>query len=534
MIGAATARPQDIRHDKIRPEEAPARVITGPDRPQRLMTRKPLILYGGRLGEWAKTLAGESCAFGKVKRVADDHLLVRDETGNDRRLAEPPLLLLGIVGFDRNEFDLMTRAASWLQRISAAPDAFLAQAEDAPALAAYLLGNFQGILAAQAGSNTALARQLALARQENEDLQNRFAALESFIDRQGLQPFECAFINPPAGDEPGLADQGTASPVPNVLEMATGGIISQILPVASLGVSAIALHVARAQPHSDATLNLALQSIEDGRLIEHWSVTAGDLPVGWTTLALRHAISGLRRTLRLSIAVEGDRTSLPALSLGGAQPLDLFRLQDVELQQSIAASSLAMRIFVGLPGVAPPSPDGVAPQSRNGQGGQGGGLLERPLPADLLRGVQQARLDADASPFEGVAYLDGERIVSCHPPAFGMTIARLPQGCPAGTLRLSANLLVDHAQSRDVEFALLATDDEGRVIPLLSAVTEPMAGEGFSGWVRVPAKQPRFASLFMAGDETARDLYLATRMVEPGNHDFAWARFLNLHALQQG
>lgn len=533
MIGAATARTGETRQEGTRATPVVEFETVADrghsDRTGRFYSKRPAVLYGGRLDDAARSVAGIGYEFFKIKRVADDHLLLRDEAGNDRRLAEPPLQLAGIFGFDQGEFDLVARAADWLRRRRPhnVPEPILLDGADTASLAAALLTQAQLVLRQQAEMTTALARQLADARQSNEDLQNRFAALEIFIDRHGLQPFERAFINEPAHD-----DSDPNALAANVLAMAANGRIAQILPVASLGVSAVAFHVARPAPRSDATLVVSLTTIEDGTLVESWTVPAGELPAGWTTLSLRQAIAGLRRTLRLVISVEGARTDLPFLSLGGAQPLDLFRLQDHDLRQSMTSASLALQVFVGLPGVVPPSPGGFT--ARSGEDNKGG-LRERSLDPDLLRDATQVRLDSDTSGFDGVSYLEDERIVSCHPPAFGMTVAKIPGGCPAGTLRLSANLLVDHAKSRDVEFALVAGNDESRILHLLGGVAEPVTGEGFSGWTRVPAKQPRFASLYIDGAAGgASDLYLATRMVEPGNHDFAWARFLNLHALIQG
>ncbi len=109
-----------------------------------------------------------------------------------------------------------------------------------------ILANANHMAQKNAELTTTLFRQLSESRQANEELQNRFAALEAFIDRHGLQPFELAFINPPIDDDT----------EPNVLATASGARISQILPVASVGVSAIALHIAKAAPRSDAILNV--------------------------------------------------------------------------------------------------------------------------------------------------------------------------------------------------------------------------------------------------------------------------------------
>lgn len=527
MVSAATARSSETDTETLRGDAVIGIGSGGAERAKRFYARRPAILYGGQLSDAAKAIAGDSYDFFKVKRVADDHLLLRDAAGTDRRLNESPLQLAALIGFDRAESDLVARAAEWLKRRQpeSIPEPRWIDPDDISGLAAHLLGNAQKLVKRQAEMSTGLARQLAAARQSNEDLQNRFAALETFIDRHGLQPFERAFVNEPVQE----IAAGDAMAV-NVLAMAARGRVSQILPVASLGVSAIALHVAKTAPRSDAVLTVSLSAIETGDTIETWSVPASELPAGWTTLTLRSALAGLRRTLRLSISVEGARSDLPVLSLGGAQPLELFRLQDRDLDQSVSAASLALQVFVGLPGVVPPTPGGFSAKAA-----PSGGLREQSLAQEILGMTQQVKLDPDAGGFDGVTYLEDERIISCHPPAFGMTVAKVPGGAPAHALRLSANLLVDHAQSREVEFALVVSHDEARVLHLLSGIVEPVAGEGFSGWTRVPAKQPRFASVYLDGN-TAKpaDFYLATRMVEPGNHDFAWARFLNLHALLQG
>lgn len=510
MISAAAIRNQDIH------------IL---DQAKRGYVKQPIILYSGQPNESIRALAGAAYALLKIKRVAEDHLLTRDMNGQDQRLTEAPVQLAAIVAFDQSERELVDRASEWLhkRRNGAVPAALLIAPDDTMSFASNVLGTAQQLAQRSAELTTSLFRQLAEARQANEDLQNRFAALEAFIDRAGLQPFDIAFINPPVEDDT----------EPNVLATASNGGVSQILPVASTGVSAIALHIAKAAPRSDGVFRATLQSVEDGRIIETWTVPASELHPGWMNLALQKSIAGLRRTLRLVVAVEGQKTDLPTLSLGNAQPLPLFRLQDADLRQSISSSSLALQVYVGLPGVVPPTPGTFA--ARGGREKTEQGLRETILPQELLTRTHQVALDTESSGFDGVSYLEGERIISCHPPAFGSTVAKIPGGCPAGALRVSANLLVAHDKARDVEFALVTSRDENRVADILAGANDLLAGDGFSGWIRVPAQQPRFASLYLdAPAKAPSDLYLVTRMVEPGNHDFAWARFLNVHALTQG
>ncbi len=70
MISAATARTQEIH------------VL---DNAKRGYIRKPAILFSGRRSDSIKSLAGDGYEMLKIKRVADDHLLVRDQLGQERR-----------------------------------------------------------------------------------------------------------------------------------------------------------------------------------------------------------------------------------------------------------------------------------------------------------------------------------------------------------------------------------------------------------------------------------------------------------------
>ena len=77
MIGAAAARTGEARHETAR--ETP--VVEFDQTTKRFYPKKPAILYGGRLSDAARSVAGTTYDFFKLKRVADDHLLLRDEAG---------------------------------------------------------------------------------------------------------------------------------------------------------------------------------------------------------------------------------------------------------------------------------------------------------------------------------------------------------------------------------------------------------------------------------------------------------------------
>lgn len=360
-------------------------------------------------------------------------------------------------------------------------------------------------------------RELSALRQMNEDLQNRFAALEGFLARRGLQPHDLVFSNDPEIDPSH----------PNLMaEFAADGI-AQILPVASDGVSAIGIHFERPPLDGDARLVAQLVSLEDQRILDRWVVPAADIATGWTVLGLTRALAGVRRTLELRLKLQGDEHSLPGLSLGGLQPIEMFRIRNAATGAAILKNSLALQVWCGLPGVSLPGwatvIPAVSPDSLRD------GFRDEPVAPGIVDLAELANPDEVSFDFAAVVAVPHERGVQVHPPATGMTIGRLPAVCPPHVIRISATASVANPQARPVDFAIVVAADVGRAKALLGGQRLPMPGEAFSGWVKADGEDARRVSAFMTDQIDAwQSIFVATRMHEPGDNAFAWARFSDI------
>ncbi|WP_181704516.1 DUF6212 domain-containing protein [Chthonobacter rhizosphaerae] len=360
-------------------------------------------------------------------------------------------------------------------------------------------------------------RELSALRQMNEDLQNRFAALEGFLQRRGLQPHDLVFSNDPVIDPSH----------PNLMaEFAADGI-AQILPVASNGVSAIGIHFDQPPVDMDARLLVQLVSLEDQRILDRWIVPANEIATGWTILGLRRALAGVRRTLELRLKLQGDEQSMPGLSLGGLQPLEMFRIRNAATGGAILKNSLALQVWCGLPGVSLPGwatvIPAVTPETLRD------GFRDVPVAPGIVDLIELANPDEVSFDFAAVAPIPQERAVQCHPPAVGMTIGRLPAVCPPSVIRVSGTATVANEKARPVEFAIVVAGDAAKARALLAGTRLPAPGEAFSGWVRCASDEERRVSAFMTDQIDAwQNIFVATRMLEPGDNSFAWARMSDI------
>ncbi len=286
------------------------------------------------------------------------HGFVLDQGEGPQALASPPALLLALLAASPAGLALMERFGHWVAERTAErpppPRLVRDPADLTPALAG-LAEVAMVKLGAQAGLAVSALRSLAELRRVREDQQQRLTALEDFVTASHRQPHELAFNE---ARDPGAA------------QLELGGRdgpqrISQLLPVASLGVSAIALHLGQPALTDIAELKVTLESVEDGMEHATWHVPPELHGAGWIILGLERGIAGLRRTLRLVLRVPAFQgTAL--LSLGGPQPLPMFRVCDAA-GAPVAPASLALQVWIGLPGVPPPAdavdrlPEGVSP-----------------------------------------------------------------------------------------------------------------------------------------------------------------------------
>jgi hypothetical protein len=347
----------------------------------------------------------------------------------------------------------------------------------------------------------------------NADMRYRFAVAEAALQRLGGVPLELAFVNDPAAEH----SQST------VLNDTEAGI-SQILPRASAGVAAVAVHFANtAGEASAAELIAQLVSLEDGRTIERWTVPARAITPGWNLLGLTRAPNGQSRTieLRLSRAPGDDR--LPPLSLGGGQPVPAFQVKDRATGQPALPNSLALQIWRSLPGVALPGwvdahrPARSRPRSR--------GLVELPVSPAILRSAYHANAKTAQIDFPPVVAPPGETAVTCHPPSRGVSLGGIGGAVPGGAMRVSATVSIGNEKSRDVDFCLVAAADAEHALAICEGLSEPGAEEGFSGWIRASSRERKRLSVFREPGPDRLGLFVGTRMSRPGDNSYAWARF---------
>lgn len=364
------------------------------------------------------------------------------------------------------------------------------------------------------------ARQATELKAANSELRYRFALAETTMLRHDALPFDLVFTNEPS-PEPSQYD---------VLNETSAGL-AQVLPVASGGVAAIGLHFGSPEPGT-SRLELRLNTLEDGRTVERWSVPARAIVPGWNLFGMSRVLSGLNRTLQLQLLKPEGGERLPSISLGAAQSLPVFQVGDIGKNAAALPSSLAFKIWRGLPGTRlSPSILVHRPLRREMPSS---GFVERPISAASLREVELANAEAVSFDFRPVWAPPGENTATCHPPSHGVTLGRLPDAVPAEATKISATISIGDERSHDIDFALVVADHPARALQILQGGAKPAAVEAFSGWISLGAKARRRISAFRAPGRLGSHLFIATRMSQPGDNSYAQARFKDFFVMVRG
>jgi Family of unknown function (DUF6212) len=488
-----------------------------------------VVLCAGEITGEVKDLVPDSFFIWRIVEAGSHWLKIDMGHGENAVLSRPPLLTVALITADDNaSLMLAKRASDWLQARGArsVPEPIVATSSNPTGIATEVAAQLSKLLITDAEFITMLSRELASLRISNESLQNNFAALESYLGRKGLQPFDLAFVNEPVNGD------SRAS----VLNEAAQARVMQVLPVGSAGVSAVGVHLTKipSQRQSNAIFRVGLTTLEDSIVVDSWSVPVSALREGWNVFGLTRSLSGPPRTLELTISATGTEGEFPLLSLGASQPLQRFQVKDAETHRPIAKVSLALQVWTGLAAVALPSWAAYWSSRSRGGDSRGSALHEEAIAPHVLQLARHHNPDEVKFDFEVVQVLIPERAVACHPPATGTAIGRLPGACHAGAVRVSASVFIDNPKAQDVEFALVITVDGARVRPLLFGETELAAGEGCSGWVRVPANAKKAVNAFVQNAVAHwQDIFIVTRMAQEGNNNFAWAKFQGLTVVFQ-
>jgi hypothetical protein len=435
-------------------------------------------------------------------------------------LHQPPSGLFAIVA--GKDGDKLPKLMRWLRLIGA---------QTIPPVVTWTAGNEEAALAEATrhlvrqtaqwvarGIDT--ARQASELKAANTELRYRFALAETSMLRHDALPFELVFTNEPSS-EPSQYDV--------LNESGTG--LTQVLPVASGGVAAIGLHFGGPEP-SASRLELRLNTLEDGRTIERWSVPARAIVPGWNLFGMSRVLSGLNRTLQLELLKPEGGERLPAISLGAPQALPVFQVGDMGKNTAALPSSVAVKIWRGLPGTRlSPSIMVHRPLRRDAPAS---GFIERPIATSSLRDVELANADAVSFDFRPVWAPPGENTATCHPPSHGVTLGRLPEAVPAEATKVSASIAIGDERSHDVDFALVVADHPARALQILQGGSKPAAFEAFSGWVSLGAAARRRIFAFRAPGRLGNHLFIATRMSQPGDNSYAQARFKDFFVMVRG
>jgi hypothetical protein len=136
--------------------------------------------------------------------------------------------------------------------------------------------------------------------------------------------------------------------------------------------------------------------------------------------------------------------------------------------------------------------------------------------------------------FPAVVAPPGEGAIVCHPPSIGITVGCIAGVVPGATLRASTTVHIDNEKSHAVDFAIAIAADPARARAIIEGGLPPERDEAFSGWHQVGRVETRRISAFRAaGSEASASLFIATRMTEPGDNSYAWARFKDFSVMLQ-
>jgi hypothetical protein len=150
-----------------------------------------------------------------------------------------------------------------------------------------------------ASHNVQLQRDLALIRNEYEEIQSSFQRLEIFFYDVVKQPRWDAFILDPIYDRAPFT-------------LYNGDTLIQRIPCDSSGLCDIAINIVNQKIQSQGILNISLECIEDESVVASWCLSSKELTLGWNRLSLTQSLGVDARTPQLRLEWNGNE----ALQLG--------------------------------------------------------------------------------------------------------------------------------------------------------------------------------------------------------------------------
>lgn len=367
---------------------------------------------------------------------------------------------------------------------------------------------------------SSVTAELAILRRERETLLENYRALEDAFQARNWEPVAEIFAHDPYADP---KDEGIG-------QLLATGCVEQLLPVSSLGVAGIALHL-HSVPRDGGELVVMLGYVENGEGVAEWTVPYAQLAANWNFLALPRACGGAARTLRLRISTTGTETV--GLSLGYPIASERYTARSETPHPDLDLRPLAFRVFTGLPGVKPTRmPNMIAPTALL----EGHFIEDYRLAVELLSQIVDVSVTPVVPEFQTVRFLEHENAVVCHPLPSGISAGTIGRAVEPGTISFSASAIIDHPKGAPaaVSFLLAPANSNAR-----SEVAE-LARKGaakpsafFSGWREVTAEQAVNVNFQL--DKPVRepmDLMILSRAVTD-TVDFSWLKVSGFRLVKQ-
>lgn len=429
--------------------------------------------------------------------------------------------LIAVAFSDEGEVDLQERLAllGSLGTVPAVPLQRLDPANKSDSLA-LLRTLAEGGVGRLARYSTSITSELSILRRERETLLENYRALEDAFQARSWEPVSEAFSHDPYADP---KDEGIG-------QLLANAFVEQLLPVSSLGVAGLALHL-HSVPKASGELVVALSYLESGEGVAEWIVPYAQLVPNWNFFSLPRACGGAARTLRLRISATGPETV--GLSLGYPIAGERYSARSELPHPDLDLRPLAFKVFTGLPGVKPASaPNMIAPSSLL----EGQYIIDYRLAVDTLSQIADVSITPIVPDFQTVRFLEHEHAIVCHPLSSGISAGAVSRAVEPGTISFSASAVIDHpkGQPAAVSFLLAPANSNAR-----SEVAE-LARKGtakpsafFSGWREVTANQ--VVNINIQLDEPVRgpmDLMILSRAVTD-SVDFSWLKVSGFRLVKQ-
>ncbi|MFV3078073.1 DUF6212 domain-containing protein [Niveispirillum fermenti] len=333
--------------------------------------------------------------------------------------------------------------------------------------------------------NVRLMRDLAVIRVAHEETQEAFRRLEAFAMANLVLIQQEALTLEPMRHSVRLFGDAT-------------GLVEQLIPIGSVGVSDIAIHIDHAPADVTGFLRVRLCTVESDQVVGTWTVPASKLQPGWVRLSLREALGVDEQSLKLLVEWEGgDQLTL---SLSYQHPDGRWCTRQ---GNHSFGRVLALQAWRGVPGTRTNRALNAVPVDEASTEPQW------VLDAQTLRTAELVN-----GPEGYVRFVEDRRAVLVHPTDHTPTVARLAGACPAGAKHIWAQVETIHPEAGTVEYALVVapTPEIGASRPKL-----PLPSGHISEWCAVPPCKKTEVHLFLPKPmQMSADLYLVTRMA-PGD-----------------